>query len=119
MAIATSSDIEKVRINLNHADIDESLFACVVTGVEMARSKPAPDIFLAAARRLGGAPERTLVLEDSFNGVRAGHAGGFFTVMVPDVAQPTDEILALCDACLPSLDAVCDALATGELTPRG
>ena len=52
----------------------------------MVRGSPVytPEIFLLAAQKLGTAPAHTLVLEDSFNGVRAGAAGGFVTVMVPD-----------------------------------
>ena len=69
----------------------------------------------AAARRLGLPPEHCLVLEDSFNGVRAGHAAGAVTVMVPDLTQPTPEIRALCTACCKTLLDVRDLLAAGRL----
>lgn len=108
-AVASSSSETVVRTNLRNAGI-EGLFAAVVPGSAVAHSKPAPDIFLEAARRLGSDPARTLVLEDSFAGVRAGAAGGFATVMVPDLLQPTDEIRALCAAVCGSLREVCDAL---------
>ena len=68
-----------------------------------------------AARQIGVDPSRSLVLEDSFAGVRAGHAGGFITVMVPDMSAPTDEILSLTDACCESLLEVRDRLEAGTL----
>lgn len=64
----------------------------VVAGDEVSRGKPAPDIFLAAAERLGQAAERCLALEDSNAGVRAAHAAGMRVVMVPDLLQPADDI---------------------------
>jgi len=113
-AVASSSPEHVIRRNLQNAGIEGS-FAHVVPGAQVARSKPAPDIFLEAARRLGVEPGRALVLEDSFPGVRAGAAGGFVTVMVPDIMQPTSEIAGLCTAVLPSLHAVRAALEAGEL----
>ena len=56
-----------------------------------------------------------LVLEDSFNGVRAGHAAGAVTVMVPDMAQPDAEIRSLYTRCCRDLFEVRDLLRAGEL----
>jgi beta-phosphoglucomutase-like phosphatase (HAD superfamily) len=64
---------------------------------------------------MGTNPARTLVLEDSLNGVRAGAAGGFVTVMVPDMIAPTDEIRALYTRECKDLFEVRDLLAAGEL----
>lgn len=74
------------------------------------RSKPAPDIYLEAARCLGVCPERCLVLEDSYNGVRAGAAAGCETLMIPDLSPATDEMRRLTSAVLPSLSDVCNYL---------
>ena len=63
---------------------------------------------------LGTAPEHTLVLEDSYNGVRAGAAGGFVTVMVPDLAQPDDEMRRLYTAECRDLYEVLDGLQKGR-----
>ena len=90
-------------------------FAAVVPSSEVAHAKPAPDVFLEAARRLGTEPARTMVLEDSFNGVRAGAAGGFFTVMVPDLARPDDEIRSVASRVCSSLLEVRDLLAQGAM----
>ena len=59
-----------------------------------------------AAKLLETFPERCVVLEDSFSGIRAAHAAKMIPIMVPDLAQPTDEIRALAYAVVPSL---CDA----------
>ena len=114
MAVASSSPEPLIRGNLERAGIAER-FAAVVPGKQVARSKPAPDIFLEAARRLGVDPAHTLVLEDSFPGVRAGAAGGFVTVMVPDTMAPTDEIRALAARVCASLSEVRVLLKGGLL----
>ncbi|MBT0961822.1 HAD family hydrolase [Denitromonas iodatirespirans] len=64
----------------------------VVAGDEVARGKPAPDIFLAAAERLGQAPAHCLALEDSNAGVRAARDAGMHVVMVPDLLAPAEDI---------------------------
>lgn len=68
--------------------------------------KPAPDIFLLGARRLGAGPGRCLVLEDSPNGIRAAHRAGMIPVMIPDLVLPDKEIRALARAVLDSLSEV-------------
>ena len=93
--VASSSPRDMILTNLDTTGT-RRYFDDVVCGYDVSRSKPAPDIFLEAARRLGVQPEHCVVLEDSFNGVRAGRAAGAQTVMVPDMAQPTPEIAALC-----------------------
>ncbi|MCI2047301.1 MAG: HAD family phosphatase [Faecalibacterium sp.] len=113
-AVASSSPEEMIRRNLKNAGI-ESCFQTVVSGEHIARSKPAPDIFLHAAALLEVAPAHTLVLEDSFAGVRAGAAGGFVTVMVPDLMQPDAEIQTLYTACCASLAEVQQRLSAGAL----
>ena len=114
MAVASSSPEDMIRNNLAHAGV-EGFFSVVASGQHVEHSKPAPDIFLLAARKLGVEPARTLVLEDSFAGVRAGAAGGFVTVMVPDQLAPTEEICALATRVCASLIEVRDLLAAGEL----
>ena len=57
--------------------------------------KPAPDIYLYAAEKLGLPPCKCIALEDSQNGIRSAHAAGCKTIMVPDLDQPTQEIKPL------------------------
>lgn len=114
MAVASSSPMRIVESELGSGGV-KGYFAHIVSGQDAPRSKPAPDIFLEAARRLGTDPARTLVLEDSFAGVRAGAAGGFVTVMVPDLHQPDDEVRALATRVCASLGEVLGLLKEGAL----
>ena len=75
----------------------------MVGGDQVSRSKPHPDIFLRAAGALGEKAEHCLVIEDSFNGVRAGRAAGMQVIMVPDLLQPDGEMRSLAGAVEPSL----------------
>ena len=75
----------------------------MISGEDVSRGKPNPDAFLLAAQRLGLNPADCYVFEDSFNGVRAGHAAGCFTVMIPDLLTPDQEIAKYYDACYPNL----------------
>lgn len=71
-------------------------FGEITSGNEVAHSKPAPDIFILAAQKIGCKPEECFVIEDSENGVRAGHAAGCATIMIPDLIQPSDEVRGCC-----------------------
>ncbi len=70
---------------------------------DAARPKPAPDIYLEAARRLGVAPARCVAFEDSSLGFTAAHAAGVQAFIVPDILPPTPEARANCRAVLPDL----------------
>lgn len=79
-------------------------FEAVVSGDEVARGKPAPDVFLETARRLGAAPDQVIGIEDSANGIRALKAAGMKAIAVPTHELPLSaDVLALADAVLPSL----------------
>ena len=112
--VASSSPRNMIEQNLQTTGTAR-YFHDVVCGADVQRSKPAPDIFLEAARRLGLDCRDCVVLEDSFNGVRAGHAAGALTVMVPDLAQPDEEIRQLYDYCCHDLSEVRDLLLAGKL----
>lgn len=114
MAVASSSQMQAIQRHLDNWGLGH-YFKAIVSGDQTPRSKPAPDIFLLAAERLGTEPARTLVLEDSYNGVRAGAAGGFVTVMVPDLAPATDEMRRLYTCECSSLHEVLAALKAGTL----
>ena len=74
------------------------------------RSKPEPDIFLAAAAALQAEPESCYVLEDSHNGIRAAYRAGMHPIMVPDMQQPTEEIRGMAEAVLENLPAAWEYL---------
>ncbi|MCB7318389.1 HAD family hydrolase [Lacrimispora sp. 210928-DFI.3.58] len=102
LAIATASSKEWTQGNVKGAGVD-SYFDEFIYGDMVEEAKPDPAIFLLAAKRLGVEPGECMVLEDSFNGIRAAAAGGFYPVMVPDLTLPTPEIKAL-------LAAECESL---------
>lgn len=113
-AVASSSRRFSVEGHLRTAGILRA-FNAVITGDQVEHSKPDPEIFEKAAAALGADPSRCLVLEDSPNGVRAGAAGGFVTVMVPDLDPPTPELAALYTACVKDLYQVLALLQEGKL----
>ncbi len=75
-ALASAADRVKVLINLEVLGIDESAFDAMVTGGDVERKKPFPDIYIEAARRIGVRPQDCLVVEDAVNGIKAGVAAG-------------------------------------------
>jgi HAD superfamily hydrolase (TIGR01509 family) len=113
-AVATSTTYNEALFTLRAGGIAEH-FAVVVTGDQIQNGKPAPDIYLEAADRLGVEPARCIVLEDSEAGVLAGAAAGMFTIMVPDTKQPGAEVAAQAGCVFASLHDVCELL-TAELS---
>jgi beta-phosphoglucomutase-like phosphatase (HAD superfamily) len=91
VAVATSSDRDYVSLSLRAARL-EGLFENIITGEQVTNGKPAPDIYLEAAHRLGVAPLNCLAIEDSDNGVLAATAAGMITVMVPDLKPPSPQV---------------------------
>jgi HAD superfamily hydrolase (TIGR01509 family) len=85
-------------------------FEVTVSSEEVPRGKPAPDVYIEAARRLGVAPERCAAIEDSHGGIRAAKAAGMRVIAFPNRTYPPDEeALAQADVVIRSLD---------ELTPE-
>lgn len=76
IAVATSADEVKMKINLNGIGLSEDTFDVLVNGLMIENKKPAPDIYLMAAELLNVKPENCLVVEDAVNGIEAGKAAG-------------------------------------------
>ena len=108
-AVATSSSHAAVAANLGPSGL-LARFQAVVADGDYQRGKPHPDPFLVAASRLSVEPSACLALEDSHNGVRAAHAAGMMTVMVPDLLEATQEMRALCVTVADTLHAVREML---------
>ncbi|MFC3078253.1 HAD family hydrolase [Phenylobacterium terrae] len=103
--IATSSAQSTVRDHLSAHNLIDRFHAVIGHG-DYENSKPAPDPFLLAAKRLGVPASFCLALEDSHNGVRSASAAGMMTIMVPDLVPPTKEIAKLCHSVVESLHQV-------------
>ena len=104
-AVASSSPRHVVEHNLAAAGIIDS-FDAIATGDEVEHSKPAPDIFLLAASRIGIGPESCCVFEDAFSGIRGAVAAGMGAVLIPDQVAPTNEIRTICHVCSDLLAAI-------------
>jgi len=115
-AVATSSGHPAVVRQLAPGGLLPRFQAIVAAG-DYARGKPNPDPFLTAAARLGVDPAACLALEDSHNGVRAAHAAGMMTIMVPDLLEATPEMRGLCVAVAETLHAVRDLLVEQRRSP--
>jgi len=114
-AVATSSSHAAVERQLGRNGLLPRFQAIVAAG-DYARGKPDPDPFLVAADRLGVPATACLALEDSHNGVRAAHAAGMMTIMVPDLLEATEEMRGLCVAIADTLHGVRDLLSVQEGT---
>ena len=84
IALATSTNAKRVEKHLILSDM-KKYFDAVVTGDTVQRGKPAPDIYLEAARRIGVPVENCIGVEDSFNGLKSLAAAGCVSVMIPDL----------------------------------
>jgi HAD superfamily hydrolase (TIGR01509 family) len=76
LALATSPDTVKMMINLREIGLAAETFDAIVTGLDVVRRKPFPDIYLKAASELGLKPQNCLVVEDAVSGIRAGKTAG-------------------------------------------
>lgn len=101
-AVATSSRSPHAIGHLGAAGLLD-MFETIVTRDDVTYPKPHPEPYLMAAQRLRIAPGQCIAVEDSHTGVRAAHAAGMQTIMVPDLLPASDEIRALCAAVLDSL----------------
>ena len=104
LAIASSSNRPIIDLFLELTGT-AGLFRATVSSEEVERGKPAPDVYLEAARRLGVDPTRCAAIEDSENGIRSAAAAGMKVVAIPNpVFPPTEEALALAAVVAASLD---------------
>jgi HAD superfamily hydrolase (TIGR01509 family) len=105
LGLASSSNRELIERALEVSGLT-GFFRATVSSEEVARGKPAPDVYLEAARRLGQDPARCAAVEDSANGIRSAHAAGMRVIAIPNPAFPPDEALAVADAVLDSIRAL-------------
>jgi HAD superfamily hydrolase (TIGR01509 family) len=95
LGLASSSNRELIDLFLELAGFGDA-FRVTVSSEEVARGKPAPDVYLAAVEKLGADPARCVAIEDSSNGIRAGAAAGMAVIAVPNPHYPpAEDALAL------------------------
>lgn len=94
IGLASSTRYESVVACLKRADIID-YFSVIVTGDMIEHSKPQPDIYLLACKKLGVEPEEAYAIEDSPNGIRSASAAGMKAIMVPDMLLPDAEMKRL------------------------
>ncbi|HEX4760006.1 MAG TPA: HAD family phosphatase [Thermoleophilaceae bacterium] len=103
LGLASSSNREIIELFLDLSGLRE-LFAATVSSEELERGKPAPDVYLETARRMGVEPERCAAVEDSENGIRSAKAARMYVVALPnEVYPPAEDALAQADAVIGSL----------------
>jgi HAD superfamily hydrolase (TIGR01509 family) len=103
LGLASSANREIIELVLDLAEL-RSRFAATVSSEEVAHGKPAPDVYLEAARRLDLAPTACAAIEDSTNGLRAAAAAEMTVIAVPNRQfPPSEDALALAQAVLGSL----------------
>jgi HAD superfamily hydrolase (TIGR01509 family) len=106
LGLASSSNREVIDLVLDHMGVADR-FAATVSSEEVERGKPAPDVYLEAARRMGSDPLTIAAIEDSENGIRSAHAAGMTVVAIPNPHfPPAADALALADITLPDLAAL-------------
>ncbi|HVW89029.1 MAG TPA: HAD family phosphatase [Gaiellaceae bacterium] len=103
LAIASSSNPELIEVVVRAAGLGD-VFGIAVSSQEVPRGKPAPDVYLEAARRLGVEPTSCGAVEDSHNGIRSAKAAGMRVVAVPNPHfPPDDEAMAAADVVIGSI----------------
>ena len=113
--MASSSPRSLIETVLATADLG-SAFAATVSSEEVPRGKPAPDVYLAAAERLGAAPTACAGVEDSSNGLRAAVAAGLTVIAIPRPEYPpAADALAAARLVLPSLTVLTPDTIDGPL----
>jgi HAD superfamily hydrolase (TIGR01509 family) len=113
LGLASSSNREIIDVALEASGL-AGRFEVTVSSEEVERGKPAPDVYLEAARRLGVEPARCVAIEDSGNGIRSAHAAGMTVIAVPNPHYPPEpEALELAAVTVPGVGDV-----TAELVGR-
>ena len=109
IAVASSSDTADIKNNLEKTNLEKYIDE-IASGAEVENGKPAPDVFLLAAERLGVDAKDCLILEDSKAGIKAGKASGAMVFMVPDMFTVDKECEDTADRILKNLGEVIEIL---------
>ncbi|MBI5388294.1 MAG: HAD-IA family hydrolase [Verrucomicrobia bacterium] len=102
VAVASSADFIKIDANLRRIGLPPADWDALVSAEDVQHKKPAPDLFLAAARKLGVSPAECVVIEDAVNGIQAAKAAGMRCVAVAQTFP--EELLAQADLVRPTIE---------------
>lgn len=89
-AVGTSSRLSNAQAVLTSVNVIQ-YFDIIITGDQVSKGKPNPEVFLKASEKLGVEPSKCLVLEDSNAGIEAANAAGMYSIVIPDLVAPTEE----------------------------
>jgi len=118
LGLASSSNRELIDRALDVSGL-APLFRATVSSEEVGRGKPAPDVYLEAARRLGVEPARCAAIEDSANGIRSAHAAAMRVIAIPNPAfAPPEDALAHAHVVLRSIDELSPDAVESDSTRR-
>jgi HAD superfamily hydrolase (TIGR01509 family) len=118
LAVASSSNRPIIDLVLVLSGLDR-FFRATVSSEEVPRGKPAPDVYLEAARRLGADSERSAAVEDSRSGILSARAAGMRVVAIPNMRfPPGEEALAAADVLIPSIGELTPDVVEGSELPR-
>jgi HAD superfamily hydrolase (TIGR01509 family) len=118
LAVASSSNRPIIDLVLELSGLDR-FFRATVSSEEVSRGKPAPDVYLEAARRLGADPERSAAVEDSSSGILSARAAGMRVVAIPNMRfPPGEEALSAADVVIPSIGELTPDVVEGSELPR-
>ena len=118
LAVASSSNRPIIDLVLVLSGLDR-FFRATVSSEEVSRGKPAPDVYLEAARRLGADPARSAAVEDSRNGIVSARAAGMRVVAIPNMRfPPGEEALAAADVVISSIGELTPDIVEGSELPR-
>jgi HAD superfamily hydrolase (TIGR01509 family) len=118
LAVASSSNRPIIDLVLVLSGLDR-FFRATVSSEEVSHGKPAPDVYLEAARRLGADPERSAAVEDSRSGILSARAAGMRVVAIPNMRfPPGEEALAAADVLIPSIGELTPDVVEGSELPR-
>ncbi len=109
VGLASSTKYDTIISHLERADLLK-YFQVIVGGDMIEKSKPNPEIYQLACQKLGVSPQNTVAIEDSKNGIISAYRAGMMPIIVPDLIEPTDEMISMSCGCLEDLHKVKDFL---------
>ncbi len=119
LGVASSSNRRIIDLVLDLADLDR-FFRATVSSEEVPRGKPAPDVYLDAARRLGADPRKSAAVEDSHNGILSARAAEMRVVAIPNMRYPPgEEALAAADVVIQSITELAPEVVEEDASEAG